>query len=187
MNKVLTKVTAVSLVVVLAGSLAACTNTAAPNNTSRTQNYRVNQYQANPTVPRYNDGAYVNRTPQPPSNTAQLNTTERAAADRMARTAMKVPGVAHATAVVNGKDAVIGLDTTSAAAQDKRAIEHKVANAVKKAEPGYNVHVTTDAQLHQRIRTLNTQVQTGHPVRTLANDVGVIIKDIGRAVTAPFR
>lgn len=186
MNKVLTKVTAVSLIVVLAGSLTACNNAAAPN-TSRTQNYRVNEYQANPVVPRYNDGAYVNRATQPPANTAQLNTTERAAADRMVRTATKVPGVVHATAVVNGKDAVIGLDITNTAAQNKRAIEYKVAHAVKKAEPGYNVHVTTDAQLHQRIRTLNTQVQTGHPVRTLANDVGIIIKDIGRAVTAPFR
>ncbi|BAU25965.1 YhcN/YlaJ family sporulation lipoprotein [Aneurinibacillus soli] len=187
MNKILTKVTTVSLVVVLAGSLAACNKTAAPPNTSHTQNYRVNEYQANPVAPRYNDGMYMNRAPQPPSNTAQLYTTERAAADRMVHTARKVPGVAHATAVVNGKDAVIGLDITNTAAQNKRAVEYKVANAVKKAEPGYNVHVTTDTQLNQRIRTLNTQVQAGHPIRTLANDVGVIIQDIGRAVTAPFR
>lgn len=191
MSNTMKKFVAVSLATVMAGSLAACNNNraAAPTpDTSRTQNYRVNEYQSNTVNPRYDGGMRPNATQGPSYNTTRLYATEQAVADRMVHEAAKVPGVSHATAVVNGRDAVIGLDITNTAhGQNRAAVEHKVLAAVKQAEPGYNVHVTADHQIHQRIRTLHTRMQAGHPIRTLTNDVGVIIRDIGHAITAPFR
>lgn len=200
MNKVTKKCTVISLVAIMAGSIAACNPAAAPNNTNRTQNYGVNQYQPNAAAPRNYDGFYPYNTQYngmqpygtytPNANTGfQPNGTEshnQALADRIVNTATNVPGVTRATAVVNGKDAVIGLDVTNMT-KSRAMIERDVANAVRKAVPGCNVHVTADRTLHQRISTLDSQVRSGHPVRTLAQDVGTLITDIGRAVTAPFR
>ncbi|MED0679852.1 YhcN/YlaJ family sporulation lipoprotein [Aneurinibacillus thermoaerophilus] len=200
MIKALKKLTVVSLVTIMASSIVACTQGAAPNNPNRTKNYRVNEYQPYTTTPRHYDGLhpygtpyhgvhpYGTYTPQPstglhPYNTAAHN---RAVADRMANAATKVVGVTRATAVVSGRDAVIGLDINNVT-KSKTTIEREVAKAVKAAEPGYNVHVTTDGALHQRIRALSDQTRAGHPVRTLTHDVGMLIRDIGRSVTAPFR
>lgn len=199
MNKAIKKCTVISLVAIMAGSIAACNPGAAPN-TNRTQNYRASQYQPNAAMPRVHDGFYPYSTPYTgmhPYGTYTPNTYSgvhpyatgshnQAVADRIVNIAANVPGVTHATAVVNGKDAVIGLDINNIT-KSRAMIERDVANAVKKVEPGCNVHVTADGALHQRIRTLNSQVRSGHPVRTLAQDVGTIITDIGRAVTAPFR
>ncbi|WP_053911988.1 YhcN/YlaJ family sporulation lipoprotein [Aneurinibacillus migulanus] len=214
MNKAIKKCTVASLVAIMAGSIAACNPAAAPNNINRTQNYRVNEYQPNAAMPRVHNGIYPYSTPYngihpygtytPNANiglhpygtyTPNANTGlhpygtashKQAVADRMVNTAANIQGVTHAIAVVSGRDAVIGLDINKGT-KNRAMIEREVANAVKKANPGYNAHVTADRTLHQRIRTLNSQVRSGHPVRALAQDVGTIITDIGRAVTAPFR
>jgi spore cortex protein len=196
MNKAIKAIATVSLIAVTASSVVACNP-----NTSRTQSYQANEYRTNYTAPRYHDGVlpygvrpysvapygvhpYSARPYGAPSDGNMYS--NRAAADRMAAIAANVPGVTRATAIVHGNDAVIGIDTTNVT-KGRPAIERQVYNAVKAAEPRYNVYVTTDSTLHQRIRTLNDQMRTGHPIRTLAQDVGVIIRDIGRAVTAPFR
>lgn len=87
---------------------------------------------------------------------------KQAVTDRVVNTAANIQGVTHATAVVSGRDAVIGLDINKGT-KNRAMIEREVANAVKKANPGYSVHVTADRTLHQRIRTLNSQVRSGHP------------------------
>ncbi len=106
-------------------------------------------------------------------------------ADQMAIAAKRVPGVTKATVIVHNRDAIVGIDV--AANQNRRQVEKKVRTAVSSIETGYTVHVTSDKQLHARIRDTHTRLSTGHPIRTLATDVGVLIRDIGRAVTAPFR
>lgn len=56
------------------------------------------------------------------------------------------------------------------------------------------MHVTSDNNLHMRIRTLNTDtngnnndITPGQPVRDVGRDIADLIRDIGRTVTAPFR
>lgn len=183
MNRTCKRLVSVSLVAVMAISLAACNRTATPDTTSRTQNYRVNQHQPNTVTPHYYNGMNQSTTPGP---STQLYGREKAVADRMVREAMKIPAVAYATAVVNGQDAVIGIDINTDNKRNAVAIEHKVAAAVKKAEPRYNVHVTANRLIHEQIRTLHTQMQGEHPVRTLTNDVKVIIRDIDRSIRLPL-
>lgn len=187
MKQWIKRCTVLSVAVMMAGSLAACGQKAAPNpSTTRTQNYQMHA------TPNYTNGMqpYGNYTPYAapggvhPYTTG--NTKQHAAADRAASVAAKVPGVTHATAVVHGKDVVVGLDINNVT-RGRAKIERDVQRAVKSAEPGYNVHVTADRGIHQRVRTLNDRVRAGHPIHTLTQDVGVLIRDIGRAVTTPFR
>jgi spore cortex protein len=198
MKKAIKNLAVVSLIAVSASSIAACGQKAAPNKGTtpgaRTQSY---QYGA----PGYNTGMHPYGT-QPHGVAPYANygtapntgggitgprtlSAQTAVAERAANDAKKVPGVARATAVCQGNDIVIGIDTVHTT--NRTALERKVAHVVKAAEPRYNVYVTSDKVIHQRIRTVSDQVRTGHPVRTLANDISTIIRDIGRAVTAPFR
>ncbi|WP_047153014.1 YhcN/YlaJ family sporulation lipoprotein [Aneurinibacillus tyrosinisolvens] len=179
-----------SLVVVMAGSIVGCNRAPGGDGKANTQNYRANQNSTNRVATP--DGV---RTRSDGAGTARYNTigvrphaarnNEQRVADHMARLATGVKGVSRASAVVNGKDVIIGIDGANAA--DAKVKEREVYQALRKSQPGYNIHVTSDRNLHQRIRTLNTQMAAGHPVRDLTADIGALIRDIGRTVTAPFR
>ena len=49
-----------------------------------------------------------------------------------------------------------------------------------KADPAYTIHITSNGNLNQRIRTLNDKVKAGQPIRTIGQDFSTIIRDIGR-------
>lgn len=99
----------------------------------------------------------------------------------------KVNGVQDATVFVSGDDIVVGLDV-----QDNNngaVVEKRVKQALQKTHPGYNVHVTSDHGMHNRIREIQGQMMPmdGQPIRNMANDVADLLEDMGRAVTEPFR
>jgi len=107
--------------------------------------------------------------------------------ERISRHISRMQGVSKATVFVHDRDAVVGLDLKNGT--NRANVENAVRQSVEKMEPGYRVHVTADANLHSRIRTLQSQMVPldGHPVRNLSEDVGILLRDIGHAVTAPFR
>jgi hypothetical protein len=124
------------------------------------------------------------------TGTATNYSNDQRVANRAANEAMNVAGVARATAVANGNNLVVGIDVKSG--MNTRDVEQRVLRTVKAKETGYNVHVTADANINTRIRNVynsmtNPTATPGHPVRDLGRDVGSIIRDIGRTVTAPFR
>ena len=91
-----------------------------------------------------------------------------------------------------GNDIVIGIDGGNK--QDRKTLEQQVLQKEKNRKQGFNVHVTSDNNLHMRIRTLNTDtngnnndITPGQPVRDVGRDIADLIRDIGRTVTAPFR
>ncbi|MBN6188213.1 YhcN/YlaJ family sporulation lipoprotein [Aneurinibacillus sp. BA2021] len=198
----------------LTGTLTACGSRAGTDSGANTQSqtYRVNQYGTNGTTVSENFGIRPYGTqpygirpdmastypyPPGPSNSsnlssvnppAQLNSAQdRKKAEQMARVAAKVSGVTRATAIVHGREAVIGIE--GATAPDQKMLERNVQQALKRAEPGYNLHVTADKALIQRIRTLSTRIGgTGTSVlHTAEPDFAGLVRDIGRSITAPFR
>lgn len=106
-------------------------------------------------------------------------------AKQLADRARLVSGVKKATVVVNNKDAIVGIDVNNVG--KKATIEKQVHAALKNQYPHYNIHVTSDPNLHKRINTMNVNMGSAHPVKTLANDVAIMIRDIGAAVTRPLR
>ncbi|WP_054023547.1 YhcN/YlaJ family sporulation lipoprotein [Bacillus sp. FJAT-28004] len=106
-------------------------------------------------------------------------------ASQLANRAKSVSGVKKATVVIHNKDAIVGLDVDNIG--KKAIIEKQVHAALKGQYPEYNFHVTSDQGMHKKIQTMNTSMTNGHPLKTLANDVTTIIRDIGNAITAPLR
>jgi hypothetical protein len=96
---------------------------------------------------------------------------------RASEAAEKVAGVRRAVSVVQGMDIVIGIEADNSG--DMQALEQKVKQAVSKSEQGYNVYVTGDEKLSERVRNLFTNmnnVKTSH----VSPGIGEIIYDIGR-------
>lgn len=106
---------------------------------------------------------------------------------RLLKHVSSVKGVSKATVVINNRDAIVGVDCK--AGENTAAVAQRVRNTVKKLEPSYKVHVTADKNLHTRLQGMQRQMRPldGHPVRNLTEDIGTLIRDIGRAVTAPLR
>lgn len=202
------------LTFMLAGTLTACGPRTGTNNGANTQSqtYRVNQYGTNGTTVNDNLGIRPYGTqqygvrpdmastyPYPNASPFRYNAYsvspsvrsnpmyDQKKAEQMARLAANVEGVTRATAVVQGKDAVIGIEGATAA--NMKMLERSVHQAMKRAEPGYTVHVTADKNLTQRIRTLSTQIGGAgtRALRTAGQDFSVLVRDIGRTITSPFR
>jgi exo-beta-1,3-glucanase (GH17 family) len=117
----------------------------------------------------------------------QTGNVDHAKSDQIKNQILNMKEVKHATVFVHGNDVVTGLEVHEN--MNKAEVEKSVRNTIQASHSGYKVHVTTDNALHQRIANIHSQMVPldGHPVRNFATDVEVLIKDIGRAVTAPLR
>jgi len=100
---------------------------------------------------------------------------------------LKVNGVTATTVFVNKNDVIVGVDLKDNA--NKAEVEKQVKRAVQKFDAKYKVHVTSDKNMHTRIQDMRSQMtpMDGHPVRDMAKDVGTLIEDIGKTITAPLR
>jgi len=114
-------------------------------------------------------------------------TNDRALEEKLARHAKGVKGVDKATVIVHNKDVLVGIDVKHG--DNSSTVARQVKRSIERAEKGYNVHVTADKKYHSKIMDMHTSMVPldGHPVRDFSHDVGVLIRDIGRTVTAPFR
>ncbi|WP_458415124.1 YhcN/YlaJ family sporulation lipoprotein [Schinkia sp. CFF1] len=99
-------------------------------------------------------------------------------ASRASEAAEKISGVKRAVSVVQGMDIVVGIDVNQRG--DIQTLEQKVKQVISKNEQGYNVYVTSDPDIKERIRTLFTNLNN---VKTsfVTGGVGEIIYDIGQA------
>lgn len=173
MNKQ-TSALAVLLVLSLAGGLTGCGRE--DNHTTKTQNYRTNQYNT--------DGIKPNTYGQ---QTNTVREDEQRVAKRIAQQAANVNGVTRATAVVHGEDVLVGVE--GATASNIKMLERSVYEALHRTEPGYRIHVTADRTLSNRIRMLSQDINgnVGNKMRQAGSDIANLIRDIGGSVTAPFR
>lgn len=171
------------------------TQNAARPNTAATQNASPNQMHQNA------NRGNVNQQ----QGATYGNQFDRTVADRMVKAAADVPGVAASTAVVYGNDAVIGIQTRFGPnqRQQRQVTEQKVQAAARQIAPQMNIRVTSDDTMYGRIQGLSSTVtqgltQAGQAVTSgpntawpnlnnAASDFTVLIRDLGRAVTAPFR
>lgn len=129
----------------------------------------------------------------------------RDVADRLAQAADNVPGVEGATAAVYGNDCIIGVRTRFGAQdmQQRQAIERQVHSAARAAAPNLNIRVTSDDNMYSRVQNISNTVTNGLANTTnavtsgpntvtgnlanAANDFTVLLRDVGRTITAPFR
>jgi YhcN/YlaJ family sporulation lipoprotein len=118
-------------------------------------------------------------------NTRMYSIDPLKGAGQLENRAERVSGVKEATVVVHNKEAIVGLDIDNIG--KKAIIEKQVYAALKGQYPAYNIHITSDGNMHQKLKSMNKNVTNGHPIKTLANDVAIMIRDISNAATAPLR
>ncbi|MFC5652686.1 YhcN/YlaJ family sporulation lipoprotein [Paenibacillus solisilvae] len=106
-------------------------------------------------------------------------------AERMESSTERLRGVSKATVIVDKHKAVVGLDVNNN--QHGKTVEKRVTRTLKSEFPGYNIYVTSDKAINKKIQAAHADMVSKHPVRQFATEVGVIIEDIGRTITKPFR
>jgi hypothetical protein len=177
MHQVFKQVVVTSLALAMAGTLAACGPRADIQNTTKTQSeaYGLHPYGTNGTLMDDKWGVRPYTVTQ----------RDQQAAQRMSQLAANVNGVKRATVVLYGNNAIIGIE--GATGSNMKMLERSVYEALRRAEPGYSIHVTADKTLTQRVRTLSDHMKGTRPLRAVGQDIAALIRDIGRSVTAPFR
>lgn len=145
------------------------------------RNYEANRYSLNSvtgmdhlnrTNTITNTNNYANTYTNTNRNTANVNESSynRALAEKLSKKAAAVRGVSHATAVVYGNDAIIGIDVNKG--MNSRSVEQKVHDSVRADAKGLKVHITGDKNIHTRIRSLQTRLTgmgTGMGLNNLNN------------------
>ncbi|MBB6692353.1 YhcN/YlaJ family sporulation lipoprotein [Cohnella xylanilytica] len=140
---------------------------------------KTNQYKAKPLGDRTGAKTRVQNVP---------SAFDKQTSDVISRHVANVKGVRKTTVLVHGREAIIGIDVKGG--ENRAKVENDVRHSVQTFKPGYRVHVTADKNLHARIQSIHAQSLKpldGHPVRNFAQDVGILIRDIGRTAAAPFR
>ncbi|MDF2683226.1 MAG: sporulation protein [Brevibacillus sp.] len=125
-------------------------------------------------------------------------------AEQLTRAADDVPGVDRATVIVKGQDAVIGIRVRQNLAPEQgKVIEQQVHSAARAVSPSMNIRVTSEPAMFTRIRGINDAIyneaqnrtnnvhnvpsNVANNVSNTVNDFGILLKDLGRTVTAPFQ
>jgi hypothetical protein len=85
--------------------------------------------------------------------------------------------VARASAAAQGIDVVIGIDGNGSV--PAKELEKRVSQTVQKADRGYNIYVTSDPTLHNRIRYMDTSM-TNVRSSQVTKGISNVIYEIGR-------
>jgi hypothetical protein len=98
-------------------------------------------------------------------------------ASRAQEAAKRISGVSRATSISQGMDIVVGIDADHTG--DLKGLEDRVRQAIVRREQGYNVYVTADEEIHERIQRLFTNMNN---VKTsnVTSGISEIIYQIGQ-------
>lgn len=101
-------------------------------------------------------------------------------ADEMARLAARVRGVDDATVVIAGNEAYVALDLEdNISNRDSTRVEKNVRKSLKRYAKGYDVNITSDADMFGRLRDIDNGIRNGTPVERYQRDLDGIGDDIG--------
>jgi YhcN/YlaJ family sporulation lipoprotein len=107
----------------------------------------------------------------------QNNLSNQAVAHRLASIAQGIKGVNSATVVVLGGYSVVGLNIDPHLGRHQTGnIKYAVANALKTDPYGTNALVTSDPDIIQRLKDMNTDLQKGKPIKGILNQLALIVE-----------
>uniref|UniRef100_UPI0004682467 YhcN/YlaJ family sporulation lipoprotein n=1 Tax=Caldalkalibacillus mannanilyticus TaxID=1418 RepID=UPI0004682467 len=104
-------------------------------------------------------------------------------ADDMRRRVMSINGVRDAKVVFHNNAVIVGVDAEGNTNNLVRQVRQQLQGHTR----GEQVHVTTDRGMVTRIGDIDNRVRTGQPIRNMANEIGTLMNDLGRTMTAPIR
>lgn len=144
------------------------------NTTNTTNTTNLEQQYDHPYNHNYN-GAYSGEQGTQISNDVR---SAQIVASRASEAAEDIAGIDRAVSVAQGADIVVAIDVNQKG--DVQGLEQKVQQVIAKNEQGYNVYVTSDPDIKERVHTLFTNMNN---VKTsfVSNGIGEIIYEIGHA------
>lgn len=154
-----------------------------PNNQGaapQRQGVQVNEY--NRTTPERTTRVLVGSDLNPNIVTGRNDVRDiQAEADSMANVAVQVPKVKRASVVINGARAYVGLTLadTVRSPQEAADIREKVRQRVQQKMPRYDVRVSSDTGIFNRIQDIGDGIRSGTPInnyRVHMNDLDGRIK-----------
>jgi YhcN/YlaJ family sporulation lipoprotein len=93
------------------------------------------------------------------------NQTAQEIAERLVKIAIRVPSVNDATAVVFGRNAIVGIDVPAKLDRSRiGTIKYSVAEALREDPYGARTVVTADTDTMQRLREIAADVRKGRPI-----------------------
>lgn len=114
----------------------------------------------------------VQQTESSPANNKNYN----ASADHLAALAARVKGVQKATALVVNKVAIVGITVDDKLERSRvGTIKYSVAEALKEDPRGATALVTADPGLVQRVHEMKVDINKGHPVAGIAEELADIV------------
>ncbi|MGO4546478.1 YhcN/YlaJ family sporulation lipoprotein [Paenibacillus sp. 2TAB23] len=106
-------------------------------------------------------------------------------AKQLENRADQVTGVGKAAVVILKKDAFVALSLDENG--KKTIIEKQVYAALKGQYPAYDIHVTADEGLRERITELNALIGKGAPIQSLSKHAALIVQDINAQLSPAVR
>ncbi len=104
-------------------------------------------------------------------------------AARLCDLAEKIPHVNGATAVVLGKYAIVGIDIDKDIERSQvGTIKYSVGEVLRDDPYGANATIVADPDINERIREVAADIQNGHPIRGILNELSDITSRIIPAV-----
>ncbi|MFZ3588091.1 YhcN/YlaJ family sporulation lipoprotein [Bacillus sp. DJP31] len=106
--------------------------------------------------------------------------SEKQSAEQIAKNLVKlassVPDVNDATALVVGNVAVVGIDVNSKIDRSRvGTIKYSVAESLKHDPHGANAIVIADPDANVRLREMANDIQQGHPISGIMNELSAMI------------
>jgi YhcN/YlaJ family sporulation lipoprotein len=98
------------------------------------------------------------------------------AANDIANTVNRIPGVERAAVLLTGKTALVGVDLASNITGSRiDTIKYSVKEAAERSGNGYHAIVTADIDTVTRVRALVNGMKNGKPVTTLSDEFADIV------------
>ncbi|ASS75078.1 hypothetical protein CIG75_08870 [Tumebacillus algifaecis] len=127
-------------------------------------------------VSETNKPNYTVRAPQVQVAGNQGQESAEQQADSLANIMTRIPGVEHASVLIAGKMALVGLDLhPSITGSQIDSIKFSAKEAVERNGDGYRALVSADLDTVTRARTLIRDIQHGKPMTAISNEIADIV------------
>lgn len=116
-------------------------------------------------------------------NNSYFNNNGGEKAEQIANRVGGMKNIEDARAIVTNDKVLVGVHTQDQADQNLNA---SIRNTVRTMVKGKDIHVTTDENMYNRIRTIDDDLQDGRAMNEVNSDINGIVNDIGNAAERPF-
>ncbi|OIJ09760.1 hypothetical protein BKP35_14820 [Anaerobacillus arseniciselenatis] len=114
------------------------------------------------------------------------NKSAQEVAEHLVHLAERVPEVEAATALVLGDLAVVGIDVSEELDRsDVGVVKYEVVEALKDDPHGAYASISADPDINARLRGMQEDIQAGHPIAGIMNELAAIVGRLMPIVPGP--